>query len=45
MFLREYSRSDATPVALTKDNIYTNFVAIAKALKKANATTKVKNHG
>ncbi len=32
--------SDTTPVALTKDNIYTNFVAIAKALKKANATSK-----
>jgi len=27
-----------TPIALTKDNIYTNFVAVAKALKKANAT-------
>ena len=32
--------SDETPVALTKDNIYTNFVAVAKALKKANATSK-----
>lgn len=32
--------SDATPVTLTKDNIYTNFVAVAKALKKANATSK-----
>jgi len=32
--------SDSTPVALTKDNIYTNFVAISKALKKANATSK-----
>lgn len=32
--------TDSTPVALTKDNIYTNFVAIAKALKKANATSK-----
>lgn len=32
--------SDVSPVALTKDNIYTNFVAVAKALKKANATSK-----
>jgi len=32
--------SDATPIALTKDNIYTNFVALAKALKKADATAK-----
>jgi hypothetical protein len=32
--------SDATPIALTKDNIYTNFVAVAKALKKSNATGK-----
>ncbi len=32
--------SDSTPVALTKDNIYTNFVAVAKALKKSNATSK-----
>lgn len=32
--------SEGTPIALTKDNIYTNFVALAKALKKANATAK-----
>lgn len=32
--------SDETPVALTKDNIYTNFVSVAKALKKSNAITK-----
>lgn len=32
--------SDETPVALSKDNIYANFVALAKALKKANAITK-----
>lgn len=32
--------SEATPVALTKDNIYSNFVAIAKLLKKANAIRK-----
>ena len=32
--------TDLAPVALTKDNIYTNFVAVAKALKKASATAK-----
>ncbi len=32
--------SEETPVELTKDNIYSNFVAMAKALKKANAITK-----
>lgn len=32
--------TELAPVALTKDNIYTNFVAVAKALKKANATSK-----
>ena len=32
--------TDLAPIALTKDNIYTNFVAVAKALKKANATGK-----
>jgi hypothetical protein len=32
--------SDSTPIALSKDTIYTNFVALAKALKKTNATSK-----
>ncbi len=32
--------SEGTPIELTKDNIYSNFVAMAKALKKANAITK-----
>ena len=31
---------EATPIALTKANIYSNFVAVAKALKKANAVSK-----
>ena len=32
--------SETTPVALDQDNIYANFVALAKALKKANAIAK-----
>lgn len=31
---------EETPIALTKDNIYSNFVSVAKALKKANAVSK-----
>lgn len=31
---------EETPIALTKDNIYSNFVSLAKALKKANAVSK-----
>lgn len=31
--------TEGTPIALTKDNVYTNFVAVAKALKKANAVS------
>lgn len=32
--------SDSTPIALTKDNIYTNLIAVNKALKNADATSK-----
>jgi N4-gp56 family major capsid protein len=32
--------TESVPIALTKDNIYTNFVTIAKLLKKANAVKK-----
>lgn len=32
--------TDLAPVALTKDNIYENFVAVGKALKKTNAISK-----
>jgi hypothetical protein len=31
---------EETPIALTKENIYSNFVSVAKALKKANAVSK-----
>jgi len=34
--------TEGTPIALTKDNVYTNFVAVAKALKKANAVSSGK---
>lgn len=32
--------TEETPIALTKDNIYANFVAVAKSLKKSNAIKK-----